>query len=406
MESFSRIQLEKWRQFSSVDIDLNAQLCVLTGANGCGKTTIMNVLARHFGWNINFVSTPYLSEKKEKKFWSDVFKQRETELSDTSGTVRIGTINYSSGGECKLSVLNETSEAKYSLTYGDQRTVEGIHIPSHRPITNYAAINEVPLNPKSNEQHFLEFQQLLFQTYGEARSANPSTSLKKSLISLAVFGYGNTAVNPDREYRDLFEGFQEILIRLLPKTLGFKRLEIRKPDIVFITDTGDFSLDSMSGGISAIVGMAWQIHMYGANRQNCTVIIDEPENHLHPSMQREFLPSLVKAFPSYRFIISTHSPFVVTSSRDAYVYGLVFNNDRKIVSQRLEAADLSASPNKILREILDVPTTIPIWVEEKIQEILSRQASLEATEENIERLFGELKELGLDSALQDFSKKG
>ncbi|WP_419836937.1 AAA family ATPase [Streptomyces brasiliscabiei] len=49
---------------------------------------------------------------------------------------------------------------------------------------------------------------------------------------------------------------------------------------------------------------------------------DEPENHLHPSMQRTLVPTLLAAFPNVRFIVATHSPFVVTSTREAYVYAL------------------------------------------------------------------------------------
>ena len=67
MDKFRKLTLTRWRQFENVQIDLDANITILTGKNGCGKTTIMNVLGRHFGWNINFVSTPYTSERKRKK---------------------------------------------------------------------------------------------------------------------------------------------------------------------------------------------------------------------------------------------------------------------------------------------------------------------------------------------------
>ncbi|MGQ0518664.1 AAA family ATPase, partial [Bacillus sp. D-CC] len=52
------------------------------------------------------------------------------------------------------------------------------------------------------------------------------------------------------------------------------------------------------------------------------VTIDEPENHLHPSMQRSLLNDFVKAFPKAQFIVVTHSPFIVSSIRESNVYAL------------------------------------------------------------------------------------
>lgn len=132
-------------------------------------------------------------------------------------------------------------------------------------------------------------------------------------MSLAVFGYGSIAVIENPEYNRMFEDFQEVLRILLPKVIGFIRLEIRVPDIVFVTESGDFSLDAASGGIGAIVGIAWQIFMYGQDKEGFVVTFDEPESHLHPSMQRELLPNLFRAFPKTQFIIATHSPFIVPS---------------------------------------------------------------------------------------------
>lgn len=43
---FKRISIKEWRQFSDIDIDFHEHLTVLTGANGAGKTTILNVLSK------------------------------------------------------------------------------------------------------------------------------------------------------------------------------------------------------------------------------------------------------------------------------------------------------------------------------------------------------------------------
>ncbi len=363
------------------------------------------MLGRHFGWNIDFVATPYLrgieSTRKSMKIWTDVWESREKDFQISDKSTHIGDIVYSSNEICKL-MSPPNNNAQYSLEYHNQKKVIGLHIPSHRPVVSYFKLDTIPTSPKTNQQQFQEFQQLLFQTYNAASSRNPGLILKQNLVALAIFGYGNNAVQADEEYRDLFERFQEILRNILPKSLGFLRLEVRMPEIILITESGDFPLDSMSGGVSAVFGMAWQIHIFGADKDKCTVIIDEPENHLHPSMQREFLPGLKEAFPNYKFIISTHSPFIITSDPDATVYGLVYNQNKRIISHKLSQVDLSGSPNKILREILDVPTTLPLWVEQRIKSIFEKYGKIENEEYRADSIFEELKQLGLSESIGEY----
>jgi predicted ATP-dependent endonuclease of OLD family len=398
MDHFKNIKLGGWRQFERIDISFDSNVTVLTGANGCGKTTVLNVLARHFGWNINFVSTPFYHSKSKEKIWSDIRKAIESDFEQQPGSAEVGSIEYSNGNICQL-IVPEENQAQYSLKYQNQLAITGLNIPSHRPVVSYFQIQNIPTNPKTNQQRHQEFQQLLFQTYGSDHVRNPGVVLKESLVSLALFGYGNEFVQPNAEYRHLFDEFQEILRKMLPRQLGFKKLVVRVPDIVLVTKTGEFPLDAMSGGVSAIFSMAWQIHTYGAETNGCTVIIDEPENHLHPSMQREFLVALRKAFPNYRFIVSTHSPFVVSSDPNAKVYALMFEAG-KVVSTHLGQAELASSPNKILREILDVPSTMPVWVEDKIREVLVSVENLQG-EEKAARILDALDALGFSDSLND-----
>ena len=43
------------------------------------------------------------------------------------------------------------------------------------------------------------------------------------------------------------------------------------------------------------------------------VLIDEIDMHLHPSWQRKVIDSLHKTFPKVQFILTTHSPTVLTN---------------------------------------------------------------------------------------------
>ncbi len=389
---FESITIDKWRQFESVHIDLDSPMTVITGANGSGKTTILNILSRHFGWNLNWASTR-ARKKSKSKFWSDVWTLYDDSFVPKSNTIKIGEIHYKTDRICELHVPVSVDE-QYQINYQNQESVPGLYIPSHTQPITYQKVANIPIDPKSSAQHFQEYQNILIQLYQSAKAQNPGLVIKSSIISLAVFGYGNEAVSENFEFIKIFEAFQDVLKILLPSEVGFERLEIRIPDVVLITKSGDFSLASVSGGIGALLSIAWQILMYGIEKESFVVTFDEPENHLHPAMQRELLPNLERAFPKTQFIISTHSPFIVTSNPNAQIYELKFE-ENKVKSRRLEEQELSGDYNETLREILDVPLTIPKWVEKILKEVYDKTLEDGLTESSVKNLKRELQKLKL-----------
>jgi hypothetical protein len=62
------------------------------------------------------------------------------------------------------------------------------------------------------------------------------------------------------------------------------------------------------------------------------IIIDEPEMHLHVSLQRKVIPYLAGNFDNVQFIIATHSPFVVTSLPNATLFNM---ENREILNENL-----------------------------------------------------------------------
>jgi predicted ATPase len=423
MPNFARLNLSGWRQFHAVDIDLSAPVTVLTGSNGCGKTSILTILSQHFGWNIHFVSTPFDQKSTGRRLYSEVRRMRRipsgsSVSADVSvdfddgvppdqGAHRVGELSYSDGNTCTLhSQAKVSTGAQYQIQYSQIRSVQGIYIPSHRPATFYQAVSTIPATPKTTAQQYSEYQQFLQQVYqGSRGNNNPGTAMKQSLIALALFGYGNQVVVANAEYRSLFESFQGVLQEILPTTLGFQRLEIRVPEVVLVTDSGEFSLDAMSGGVNALFTIAWQIQMAGWGKAECTVLIDEPENHLHPSMQRSLIPSLSRAFPDYRFIVATHSPFIVASNPAAKVYALTHNAERLVESSLLDAANLAASPDAILRDVLDVPSLMPIWAERELRRIIQEHQHNASDPAAVDELFRKLKTLGLASGLSHVTQE-
>ena len=136
--------------------------------------------------------------------------------------------------------------------------------------------------------------------------------------------------------------------------------------------------------------------------------MDEPENHLHPSMQRAILPNLLEAFPDAQFIVATHSPLVVSAVEESFVY--VLKHDEKssplptnsqsslpryVSSIKLDHFHKGGSAADILREVLGVPVTTPEWVQRKIDQILSRYKGIAISNDMLNALRAELSANGL-----------
>jgi hypothetical protein len=309
---------------------------------------------------------------------------------------QIGSLEYGSGTVATLSVP-PTVEPAFQISISPQEQQKGLHIPSHRPIFSYQRVENIPTIPRKRDQAFNAYMDIVrTRYYGGHHQRTPNYFMKETLIALAAFGYGNAAIDQNNESLEIFQGFQNILLTVLPPALGFIRLVIRLPEVVLITRTGDFSIDAVSGGIASIVDLAWQIFTYAPPETPFVVTIDEPENHLHPELQRTILPTFLSAFPNVQFVCATHNPFIVTSVPDSHTYALKYGPDHRVISELLSAVDRSGSSNEILLDVLGLPSTSPVWVESNLKGLQDQLLERELTPDLVEELKGRLKALGLE----------
>ena len=387
MTRFEALEVAGWRQFGSVQIDFHPRATIITGANGSGKTTLLSILSQHFGWSPVFIGTLRIDRRGARRYFSGF----SSDVAD--GNVDVGQLTYDDGAVAPLRAPTEGASVHISI-HGAQ-VVPGVYITSHRPVYAYQRVTEIPTNVETGDELFLQYLNNLRQYYQPtARVQSPSHRLKAALISFAMFGYGNKVVESNDEARMMFEGFSGVLSRVLPADLEFHRIAIRPPEVILETGTGDFSLDAASGGIAALVDVSWQIYMRSRSDETFTVVMDEPENHLHPSLQRAVLPGLLAAFPQAQFIVATHNPFVVTSVRESNVVVLDFVEGR-VVSTKLDDVDRSATANQVLTDVLGVPFPVPLWVEDEVERIVNSVRDEDLTAELLASLRTQLNSIGL-----------
>ncbi len=157
----------------------------------------------------------------------------------------------------------------------------------------------------------------------------------------------------------------------------------RKPLEVRVGLGGEhLSLDTLPEGLKSIISwiadMALRLEAIPWKEprdifsQPVILFLDEVDIHLHPKWQRRILPAIQKLLPNAQVFVSTHSPFVVGSVEDAYVYRLP-EPQRNIcrdasVPENVQAVKSGAgkSYQLILAEIFDVEEEFDVETERQL----------------------------------------
>ncbi|MGF2010271.1 MAG: AAA family ATPase [Nostoc sp. DedVER01b] len=99
---------------------------------------------------------------------------------------------------------------------------------------------------------------------------------------------------------------------------------------------------------------------------NGVVLIDEIELHLHPKWQREIIPALTRTFPNCQFIVTTHSPQVISQVKPEGIY-ILEKTDEGVVVKRPESS-FGRDSNRILEDLMGVPAR-PQEIKDRLHEL-------------------------------------
>ncbi len=164
------------------------------------------------------------------------------------------------------------------------------------------------------------------------------------------------------DYRNAqLEAVRQAIYSLIP---GFSNLRVRRSPLRMTVKKGQEELivNQLSDGEKCLLAMVGDLarRLAIANPglseplQGCgVVLIDEIELHLHPKWQREIIPALTRTFPNCQFIVTTHSPQVISHVKPEGIYILEKTNEG-VIAKRPESS-FGRDSNRILEDLMDVP---------------------------------------------------
>lgn len=386
-----KLHLRDWRQFEKIDIDFSNKLTIITGENGTGKTSILNIVAQVLGDNIQFLGT-LAPHGRDVAFTTGLRRKYKDHQ-------QIGSIYLSSGEYSRILIsdINNGTSPFFKPEISPFREISGIYLNTQRYLSSYQKLENLPPRfRKINEiaQEYKQETSTLFDS-NKFKRKSPALLIKENLIAAAIYSQDNSSMRSDPLARRVWFEFQNILQLTLPESIRFSSIITDRGELILRTGDGDFPLEASSGGINSLINLAWEIYLCSVDSPEVfTVCIDEPENHLHPSMQRSLLPSLRKAFPKVNFIVATHSPFIITSMRDSSVYSLK-RGANGVHSEEVNLKTSALTAEQVLDGILGVRVTIPEWAEEELNSII-KDALTSDKEVDISDLIQQLEDSGVN----------
>ncbi len=132
-------------------------------------------------------------------------------------------------------------------------------------------------------------------------------------------------------------------------------------------EQGDVPVSYLSDGVRNMLGMVADI-AYRAVRLNPhlvenavkktsgIVLIDEVDMHLHPQWQQLVLKNLTQAFPNIQFIVTTHSPLIISEMKPTQVHLIKQTEDAHYTTEN-PGQSYGLTSNDILNEVMRDPSS-------------------------------------------------
>lgn len=281
-------------------LDLKPGFNIICGANGIGKTTILDCIAQSFtvqDWRVR--CTAGIENGKWKLGYE--YGDEGARFFD-----HVTTSKY----------LNETDHNGCGL----YKMAESVLAFKVNRYMSYVVVDSVNKDPSFQEGEF-----------GRRASAGADyKQIKQWFVNRYLWSAHANAL--DDAQRSNLECAKKCFSEVCGE-FRFKTINPTDNDVVIDTSQGPIELEQLSAGYIAMVivllGIIKEIEYRFKNPTikvedfNGVVILDEMDVHLHPTMQARMYLALKALLPNAQIITSTHSPHIIQVAKPAEIIPLV-----------------------------------------------------------------------------------
>jgi predicted ATP-binding protein involved in virulence len=408
------IDIKDFRGIHEMHIDFNDQVNVLVGMNGAGKSSILDILAITLSRFIRRIN----SAKGTGRFFllNDIRIGARLTTCDIHINYNKKDIRWRSSKHVKAGQhINKKPELKDIAQEINERLIADEKMSL--PIAIYYSVNRAVLDVPLRIRKKHTFAQV--NAYDNALSRNRNDfrlffewfRIREDYENEIRLNYPdeeNNFKNP-KDYRDT----QLNAVRnAIDKLSGFTNLRIRRQPLRMEASKNgsSFNILQLSDGEKCLLSMAGDLarRLAIANpglkdplKGEGVVLIDEIDLHLHPEWQRMIIPGLKRTFPKCQFLVSTHSPQVISHVKSESIYLLRETKKGTILNKPYET--YGKNSDRILEDIMRVDSR-PSEVKKQLHKlfILIDEKKLTEARKLIEKLEGKISdepELGRAQAM-------
>ena len=399
--------------------EVASNVTVFVGDNGAGKTVLLKSLAASLSW--------FVARLRSEKGSGSPIQEDEIFNKESSGAV---DVEVSNGGLYRWTLAKTRSGKKgefrsqleeASALADSYRAAftgnEGSSMPLVAFYTVERAVLDIPL--KVRQKH--GFAQLdgydnslsqgvdfrrFFEWFREREDAENESGISQEAL-LRLSESVDRSSDIWKELEKLHASSRDRQLTAVRNAIGvfmpgFSNLRVcRKPLRMSVDKEGEaFNVMQLSQGeksLMALVGdIARRLAMMNPDLTNPLhgdgiVLIDEVDLHLHPTWQRGIAGRLTDTFPGCQFVLTTHSPLVISDFKDMLVYSLHRDGVTRIPSQ------YGNDVNSVLTDVMDTPVRDP-RIEVRLNDLLDliHDEKIPEAKTLIESLKKELPALNID----------
>ncbi|MDF1580040.1 MAG: AAA family ATPase [Desulfuromonadales bacterium] len=399
-----KLNLIAYRGAKNLSLELHPQLNVFVGMNGSGKSTTLDATAILLSWFANRIKHASSSGRPiaETDIKNDApMAMLETTCSfvDRSFTWNIIKIRKGYVKKDNSSILVQLTEIIKVIQLDISENNGNVNLPllAYYPVNR--AVLDIPL--RIRERHRFD---LLSAYDGSLTSgANFRTFFEwfreREDLENENRRYVNDLIKPeDFQFPDpQLEAVRTALNQFLPE---FSDLTVRRNPLRMEVKKNNkrLSVNQLSDGekcLMAMVGdLARRMAIANPMRRNPLegdgiILIDEIDLHLHPKWQRMVIPKFMEIFPNCQFLVSTHSPHVITHVQPENLF-LLRMSEEGLTSLR-PSESYGKTVERVLEDLMGLETTRPDDVNDSFRQIYEQID--DGALENAKKSIGELEDL-------------